>query len=187
MHHLIAATNNTIQPVNKIRKQMKQEGILQVLGLILLSVLPRYLAMSSTMMLGYYCLYAVTMSISGYYLSKFYLFYQRLTSADLSTREHLYSTYYEIKIHLEMYRAFTYIIVALALGFVTMYGMIDAPYILKEIGGNVDSKVIMVLVAAFVGLVALIGAATEWGLSMYYGKYLKEIRAMITDLNTTGE
>ncbi|MBC9934726.1 hypothetical protein [Chitinophaga qingshengii] len=179
MHH-----NNAIQPVNKIRKQMKQEGMLQVLGLILLSLLPRYLTMNSTMTVGYYCLYAVTMSISAYYLFKFYLFYQRLTSADLSTREHLYSTYYEIKIHLEMYRAFSYIIVVLALGFITMYGMMEVPYILKIIDGNVDAKVIMVLVVAFVGLVALIGAATEWGLDMYYGKYVKEIRGMITDLTT---
>ncbi|NML41302.1 hypothetical protein HHL17_29180 [Chitinophaga sp. G-6-1-13] len=184
--HLQLSTPATNQPVNKIRKNMRQEGILQIISLIFLAALPRYFVLSPLVMVGYYCLYAILVSVSGYYLYKFYQFYQRLSTANLSTKEHLYGAYYEIRIHLEMYRSFTYIILVLMLGFATLYGLVDTPHILKSIQDKLNVNGIIVLAVALTGVVTLIGIVTECTLESYYGRYVKEIRQQIADL-TAGE
>ncbi|MBC9912612.1 hypothetical protein [Chitinophaga varians] len=175
----------TLQPINKIRKNMKEEGVLQIIGLIFLAALPRYFVLSPRAMVGYYSLYAILVSVAGYYLYQFYQFYRRLATTNLSAKEHLYGTYYEIRIHLEMYRSFTYIILVLMLGFATLYGLIDTPHILKSIQDKLHVNGIMVLAVALVGMVTLIGIGTEYTLESYYGKYLKQIRQQIAELTVT--
>lgn len=163
---------------------MREEGGLQVIGLCFLSMLPRIFTLSPMATIGYYSLYAVLVAICGYYLYKFYRFYQQLSTADLSTREHLYSTYYEIKVHIEMYRSYTYIILVMMLGFATLYGLIDAPFLLKRIEEKLRINAVLGIAAFFVTVVTLLAVATECTLESYYGKYLKEIRRQITDLTT---
>lgn len=181
--HLQLTTSAAVQPVNKIRKHMKEEGVLQIVGLILLAALPRYFVLSPLVTVGYYSLYAVMVAISGYYFFKFYRFYQHLSTANLSTKEHLYGTYYEIRVHLEMYRSFTYIILVLTLGFTTLYGLMDAPHILKSIQDKLHVSGTMVLAVGFITVVTLLAVATEYTLESYFGRHLKEIRKQISDLN----
>lgn len=172
------------QPLSRIRKNMREEGGLQVIGLCFLAVLPRFFTLSPMATAGYYSLYAVLVAICGYYLYKFYRFYQHLSTADLSTREHLYSTYYEIRVHIEMYRSYTYIILVMMFGFATLYGLTDAPFLLERIGEKLQVNPVLVIAAVFVAIVTLLAVATECTLESQYGKYLKEIRQQLSDLTT---
>lgn len=81
-----------------------------------------------------------------------------------------------------MYRSFTYIILVLMLGFATLYGLIDAPHILKSIQDKLHVNGIMALAVALVAMVTLIGIGTECTLESQYGRYLKQIRQQIADL-----
>ncbi|RBL88317.1 hypothetical protein [Chitinophaga flava] len=170
------------QPVDKIRKTMQQEGIVQLLSIILMAFAPKYFGMDRTTQSAYYCLYGVMVAISGYYFSKFFLFYKRLNSNMLTTKDHLYEVYYDIKLNIEMYRSCTYSILMLALGFVTVYGLVDAKLARFFADRHIEDITIITVVLTFVTLTLLVALATEWWIKLYYGKYLREIKAILDQL-----
>ncbi|MBC9912618.1 hypothetical protein [Chitinophaga varians] len=168
-------------PVDKIRRTMKQEGWVQLLSIIILAFPPMYFK-AQVLVVAYYCLYGVMLALSGYYFYRFYRFYRRLGSTVLSAKEHLYEVYYDIQLHIEMYRSFTYGLLMLALGFVTMYILIVPGSIRAAIGNDFSSATVIKTVVIFAGFIAGIVVSTEIWVGRCYGKYLKEIKKIKDEL-----
>ncbi|MBC9934732.1 hypothetical protein [Chitinophaga qingshengii] len=162
------------QPVERIRQYVKREGWGQLLAIVLLGYAPHF-CKTELQVVAYYSLYSVMVAICGYYLYRFFRFYRRLGTTALSTREHLDEVYYDIQLHVEMYRSWTYAILMLALGFATIR-------LLTSPGVVIDSTMVIKMILLFAVFMLLIVVCTELWIRYTYGRYLKEIKKIRGEL-----
>ncbi|MGJ1267493.1 hypothetical protein ACR78F_08825 [Sphingobacterium spiritivorum] len=113
--------NTTI--AEPVRKQMRIEFFGQVTGLIALLFVPYYFNFNQAMTSVYMVFYALTLSFSGYYLYKFYSFYKSALTIDLENSKDLTWFYHELKLNVNIYTNFNFIMIitALAYGITCLY------------------------------------------------------------------
>ena len=175
-------TANT--PLDKIRKNLKNEFIYQIISIIALAFIPilyRFQPIFSTAFYGIYVLFIV---ICVYFLVKLFLFYKRLNSANTNTKDNLYDTYFDIRLNMEMYKSFTYSIMPFALAFAVMIILKDNSQEVIDVMLKKKSADFIIggLFGGFIGAMISVAFLTEWWVNHFYGKYAKEIRKIIDEL-----
>jgi len=171
-------------PLDKIRKNLKNEFVYQFLSILFLGLIPVLYKFSPLMTTSFYGLFVLFLVICAYFLMKLYWLYKRLNTADTTTKDNLYETYYEIRLNMELYKSFTYSLVPFALIFVTMIFLNDhthdvMDFILHKKSANL---IIGGLFAGFISMMITVAFFTEWWINHFYGKYAKEIRKVLDEL-----
>ena len=170
-------------PLDKIRKNLKNELILQAISVGIIGGLPFLYRFSSDLKAVFYMLFLPFVAICSYFLIKLYQFYKRLPKQQLSTKDSLYETYYDILLNIQLYKSFTYSLVPFALVFVGMIMLHDFQGVLTDFfNPEKNRKAIGFAVGFFIGMTASIGFVTEWWVHKFYGKYAKEIRKVLDEL-----
>jgi uncharacterized membrane protein YjgN (DUF898 family) len=171
-------------PLEKIRKNLKNELIMQIASIGIIGLIPVFLEFSDTLCFAFYLLFLPFLSISAYFLIKLYNFYKRINIQQLSTKDSLYETYYDIMLNIQLYKSFTYSIVPFALVFVGMIFLNDhtAQELTQFLSAEKQSKMLGFVVGLFIGLTVSVGFVTEWWVQKFYGKYAKEIRTVLDEL-----
>jgi hypothetical protein len=187
--HVVLPTNlekiqSTKTPVDKIRKNLKHEFYLQLLAVVLIGFFPKLLKFDISMIVGFYVSYAVFVAISIYYFVKLYLFYKRLSSASVNTKDNLYEIYFDIKLNMELYKSFSYSLLPFVLIFQGMYLFSRFSSLGEKIisAGVIDYLFLFIVLGGFVISVLLTGILTEYWVNYYYGKYAKQIRKVLDEL-----
>ena len=164
-------------PVEKLRKAMQMEFFVQLFSLILIAFMPKISSLNQVMVIPFYAVYLVIIAISVQYYYKFRTFYKSLGTNTLSSKDNLYALYYEAKLNIEMYKAYTYTLLPFALIIGVMYTVgHKSGEITRLLAKAADHQGIALgLAASFVLLVLAITALTEEWISQVYGKYLKQI------------
>src|ERR1044072_7469329 len=101
-------------PVERIRKNMRIEFVV-MLCLIISIPLLRVAYKDQLAPMPFYAMYVALIILTIFYYIKFYLFYKRLDTAALNSKDSLYEVYYDIKLNIEMYRSFNYSVIPLLL------------------------------------------------------------------------
>lgn len=171
-------------PLEKIRKNLKNELIMQVVSIIVIGLIPIFYQFSYNISFAFYLLFLPFLAICAYFLIKLYNFYKRITIQQLSTKDALYETYYDIMLNIQLYKSFTYSIVPFALMFLGMIFLNDhtTNELIHFLSSQKQKKMIGFLIGLFLGLTVSIGFVTEWWVHKFYGKYAKEIRKVIDEL-----
>lgn len=171
-------------PLDKIRKNLKNEFIYQMLAIVVLAFIPFFYKFSHLVSTAFYGLYALFLVICVYFLVKLFLFYKRLNKANTNTKDNLYDTYFDIRLNMELYKSFTYSIVPFALVFASMIIFKDHSQEIVDVILNKKSGDFILggLFGMFVGIMISVGFLTEWWVNYFYGKYAKEIRKIIDEL-----
>lgn len=171
-------------PLEKIRKNLKKELIIQILSIVFVGLVPIIYNFSGDLYFAFYLLFLPFLSICIYFLIKLYNFYKRINNLQLNTKDSLYETYYDIMLNIQMYKSFTYSMLPFALMFFGIVYLND--HTIQEFPKFTSiekrNEFIAVLVVLFVGFVMSIGFVTEWWVHKFYGKYAKEIRKVIDEL-----
>jgi hypothetical protein len=167
-------------PIDKIRKQMKQEFFVQLLSLLLLAFTPKIFGFSSELKSIFILFYAISCAFCTYYFFKFYTFYKHSYDLGLDSRKNLLWFYYEMKLNIELYKALTYILGFIALSFCTTALFIIKGTLLSEILQKIS--MFYIVINAFVAIL-VIGLITEFWAKLYYGKYVKQIKTIIDSLD----
>lgn len=167
-------------PVDKIRKGMKAEARGLLIALVLAGFWGQYME-TPIVVVTYYCLYGVMLSLCGYYAYRFYRFYRRLGASVLSAKEHLYEVYYDVQLHMEMYRSATYAVMMLGLGFLTIL-MWRKPGFMPAADASVGLWAVLKMAAVFIVFVAWGIVSTEVWVRIRFGRYLKEIKKIKDEL-----
>ena len=171
-------------PVDKIRKLMLGEFCLQVPAVILIFFLPSVFKLEAVYYLPYYCLYTVFVLVCVYYFLKFYLFYKRLNTAAVSSKDSLYALYYDIKLNIEMYKVFNYTLSPFALIYFFMYWSHYFSFEYKDLMKGAGNNYVFLIV--FIGTsllsVVLTFIFTDFYIKRYYGKYASEIKSVLDEL-----
>src|SRR5690606_31814822 len=121
----------------------------------------------------YYALYALMLLICGYYLVKFYIFFREMNHSTLSSKENLYELYYEIRLKIETYKSFSYILMPFSILFcaILIFGQDTQGFFHKL--GNITSTNMIAFFILFSAIIILITVMTNWWVNYFYGKYVK--------------
>lgn len=169
-------------PLDKIRKNLKNEFFYQVISIVLVGFVPFMNNFPQTMVKPFYLLFSMFVAVSIYYLVKLFFFYKRLNAVSLNTKDNLYETYFDIRLNMELYKTFGFALTP----FVVLFLVGTAYY---EMSKNQDVVLSSLQNSHFIGLfvavalaILFMGIALEWWVQYFYGKYAKEIRKVIDEL-----
>ncbi|WP_163409286.1 hypothetical protein [Flavobacterium ajazii] len=169
-------------PLDKIRKNLKKEFFYQFSSIILIGLIPVIYQFPDKATAFFYLIFSMFTAVCVYYLTKLYFFYKRLNNITLKTKDSLYETYFDIRLNMELYKTFGFALTP----FVVM-GLIGFQYYLLsqssdfEINQISNSQLIAFIVLIFFSIICM-GAALEWWVHHFYGKYAKEIKKLIDEL-----
>ncbi|MBE8727446.1 hypothetical protein [Flavobacterium hungaricum] len=169
-------------PLDKIRKNLKGELIGQSVAVVLMGFTPILFDFPSKWIVPFYLLYSIFTSVTVYYLVKLYIFYKRLNKINLKTKDSLYETYFDIRLHMELYKTFGFALTPFLVLF--LVGFLYYRFSLKP-GFQLDNFSNQFLIGVFVMVafsILWMGITLEWWVRSYYGKYAREIRKVIDEL-----
>ena len=173
-------TANT--PLDKIRKNLRNEFIYQISAIILIGFVPMYSSFPEKMVAIYYLLYAVMVAISVYYLAKLFFFFKRINNTPLNTKDSLFETYTDIRINMELYKTFSFALTPFLVVYLLGSSLYESQHASQLLNGDISTKILMVIVGVVVFSILFMAIATEWWVNHFYGKYAKEIRKVIDEL-----
>jgi hypothetical protein len=173
-------TANT--PLDKIRKNLKNEFIYQIISIVLIGFIPNIYRFPETMLLPFYLLFSIFVAICVYYLVKLYLFYKRLNRVTLNTKDNLYETYFDIRLNMELYKTFGFALTPFVVLFLVGILYYEISKTQEIVFTNLQNSHILALFLAVASSILFMGLALEWWVKYFYGKYAKEIRKVIDEL-----
>lgn len=166
-------------PLDKIRKNLKKEFILQIISIVLVGFVPLKYDFPEVAIAPFYLLYSIFVAVSIYYLVKLFLFYKRLNNTTLNTKDSLYETYFDIRLNMELYKTFGFALTPFLILFLigTMYFQLPKGSDLFTSNTN-----LMVLFGVVIFVILFMGLSLEWWVHHFYGKYAKELRNVLNKL-----
>ncbi len=171
-------------PLEKIKRNLRIEFVLHIIAIAFLGLLPALNFIDVQYSMLFYALFSGLMATCIYYFFKFFKFYKRLVSMNLNTKDNLYETYFDIKLNMEIYKTFNFVILPLALGLIFLEFISLTKIPLQNIDHGLTSKPYFMIILAFgiVSQLLIIGLLTEWWVHFFYGKYAKQIKKVIDEL-----
>ncbi|WP_316797587.1 hypothetical protein [Pedobacter agri] len=167
-------------PIDIIRRKMKHELNYQLLALVLMAAFPYLFGLSPQMKLVYLAFYAITCGFTAHYFFKFYRFYKNSYDMTMDSRKSILWFFYEMKLNIELYKALTYIIAFIWVGFIAVYLLIEKTGAINKVLAKLSPTYI--LLNCFVTII-IIGIITELWAWYYYGKYLKRVKKIVDELD----
>jgi hypothetical protein len=170
-------------PLEKIKKNLKNELIIQVLMMVLIGLIPLSIDMKYSFLLAYYLLYAVSIIISIYFTIRLYLLYKNFTNIGATTKDNLYEIYYNIRLFIETYKSFSYAFFPFGLFYMFLLplGKKSGKLIKIILDANQENVALILILIIFVFMI-LMWLMTEGHTKLFYGKYAKEIRKVLDEL-----
>ncbi|RFS21418.1 hypothetical protein DVR12_16095 [Chitinophaga silvatica] len=167
-------------PVERLRKGMKSEFWVQCLVLVIVGFTPKFFYLQPQMILPFYALYSCSLVVSIYYFFKLYVFYKRIGSLSLTSKDNLYELYYEARLSIEVYKSFTYMLVPFFMVMaVLLFASVKVDGLYQRF---LDNETLMLMAAfSFANVIALIILMTEIWIKYGYGKYIKQIKAVLDE------
>jgi hypothetical protein len=121
-------------------------------------------------------------AVTAYYFLKFYKFYTKMEDSSLQTTQNLLKTYYDLRLHIEMYKSLNYILYPFVF---LMMVMLQKERFAAELS-HLDSPEgwpFITVVSLTIGLstLLLIVFTNQWVNSLY-GKYARQVKQILNDL-----
>jgi hypothetical protein len=170
-------TANT--PLDKIKKNLKNELIFQSLTVLLSGFAPVMQGFPVSWITPFYFVYSMFAAVSIYYLIRLFLFYKRLSKTTLNTKDSLYETYFDVRLNMELYKTFTFALTPFMVMFLLGFALFAKPDLKIA---ELDNTVLITTLIIISSAILFVGLMTEWWVQHYYGKYAKEIKKVIDEL-----
>ncbi len=182
-----AIQGRTSSAVTKIRSRMRNEFIATIVSyLILLGVLLRS---NDPFLFNITCILFFTMILlNGYYFFKFYIFYRSIGQYDTSLKSSISKVAYELELNTEVYKTYNFCITPLAImvAIAIICGKEASVFIQTGLSAGPDGTrhLLMILLILFISF-AVAFVLIEAQVKLLYGKYLKELKGIISDLEAS--
>ncbi|KGO96131.1 hypothetical protein [Flavobacterium enshiense] len=168
-------------PLDKIRKNLKNEFVYQIISIVLLGFVPFVHNLPTKFFAPYYLLFTIFVAVCAYYLVKLYIFYKRLNKTTLNTKDSLYETYFDIRLNMELYKTFGFALTPFLVLFMLGFLYLGFSKTL-DLSTGLSNFHLATLFAVVASTILLMGLALEWWVHYFYGKYAKDIRKVIDEL-----
>ncbi|MGO4772664.1 hypothetical protein ACEN2I_13450 [Flavobacterium sp. W22_SRS_FK3] len=169
-------------PLDKIRKNLKNELIYQTISVLLIAFTPYIFHFEQKFIMPFYLLFSMFTAVCVYYLVKLYLFYKRLNNIALKTKDNLYETYFDIRLNMELYKTFGFALTPFMVLFLVVFVYYQA---LKSANFSIlefNNTELISIFSVVVFTMLFMGLMLEWWVHFFYGKYAKEIKKVIDEL-----
>ncbi|GAA4435609.1 hypothetical protein GCM10023091_12360 [Ravibacter arvi] len=177
----IARLKKAQHPLEKLRRTMKNECWSQLAAVLFAGAIPQVFGLSPAFYVVYYTAYSMLLVTSGYYFYEFYQFYKEVGLYHADTHESLWKIYYELRLNMERYQSFGFLLLPYFLVATALLGydrLISEGKTLQQITSQ--QQVIILLVTLFSTLLA-IGAIVLWT-RYVYGKTAREIDGLLKEI-----
>ena len=178
----LAKIKSANTPLDKIRKNLKKEFIFQMISIIFIGFVPVLYRFPQKTVMPFYLLYSFFVAVSIYYLVKLFLFYKRLPTVTLTTKDSLYETYFDVRLNMELYKTFGFALtpfIVLFLVGVFYFQYSERPgFQLADVTNNMWISMFVIVAVS----ILFMGLALEWWVRRFYGKYAKEIKNVLDEL-----
>ncbi|TRX33526.1 hypothetical protein FNW52_15645 [Flavobacterium sp. ZT3R18] len=172
--------NSANMPLEKIKKNLRNEFFYQILSIILIGFVPFFYSFPANAIPPFYLLFSIFVAVCIYYLVKLYVFYRRLGKTTLSTKDSLYETYFDIRLNMELYKTFGFALIPFVILFLIGFMYYVTPDFFTK---GLNSTPFLVTTFSIVTFsILFMGVALEWWVHYFYGKYAKEIRKVLDEL-----
>ena len=166
-------------PLDKIRKNLKNEFIYQIISIIFIGFAPVIYDFPAKAVVPFYLLFSMFTAVCIYYLIRLFIFYKRLSNITLKTKDSLYETYFDIRLNMELYKTFGFALTP----FLALFTIGTAYYVMPAMQlGELSNSVLIALVIVVAISILIMGLILEWWVHYFYGKYAKEIRKVLDQL-----
>lgn len=166
-------------PIETIRKKMKGEFNYQLVGMFIIALCPFTFNFPPKIIPVFVAFYSIMCGFTAYYFYKFYTFYKNGYDLSLDSRKNLLWFYYEMKMNVELYKALSYIIVFIAIAFISIAFLLVSK---DNLPGARPYSIPVIMVVCF-STILVMGLATELWAKYYYGKYLARLKSIIDSLD----
>ncbi|WCT12894.1 hypothetical protein [Mucilaginibacter jinjuensis] len=182
----VAMQGKTTSAVTRIRKNMKSEFI-GTLCSYPIFIWFLFFRQTDPFLFNITSLLFFSMAIlNAYYFFKFYVFYRSISNYDVSMKSSITKVAYELELNTEIYKAHSFCItpIAIMIAIGLLCGKQTSAYILQGLTDSSHSATSHLLIMFGILLISFIGAFIFINLHirLKYGKYLKELKAIICDL-----
>ncbi|WP_290797199.1 hypothetical protein [Flavihumibacter sp. UBA7668] len=169
------------QPLDKIRFNMKKELIFQSLAIVLMGFWPIQFRFNQQFSMAYYSIYLLLLIVSLYYFYRFYGFFKMMHNYSGNSKDSLYELYYEIRINMEAYKSFSFLLVPFAM--IAALLIVFNSRMLKnpEKPLLTDADWIFIPIVLVCMTIFIIWATNRW-VDSFYGKHAKKIKNLLDEL-----
>ncbi|MFD2904790.1 hypothetical protein [Sphingobacterium anhuiense] len=168
-------------PLDKLKRKMKNEWYMQFIAILFLLFFPQVMHIHPSLYIIYYTSYALLVVISVYYLNLFRLFYNKINDYTADTKDSLLEIYYELKINIERYHAFGFLLLPVALVAIALYvntiKLERGDSFTTESHSETISFIILTLVVSFTFILSIL-AWTKY----IYSPYVKQLKKILDEL-----
>jgi hypothetical protein len=175
----------TSSAVEKVRKNMRNELLLAVGGYLVIAVALLVMKQPDTVVRIIAGILLPTMFLLNcFYFFRFYLFYKRISRYDFSMKESIRKMAYELELNMEIYKTYNLCIAPLAVlsGITLVEGAFVSSFIQKMVTPEYITVTVTILLISF----AATFAGLEWHVNHLYGRYLRELKQAMEDLEKEG-
>ncbi len=172
------------QPLDRIRFNMRKELICQSIAIVTMGFWPVFFRFNYEFSIFYYSIFALLVVITVYYFARFYQFFKDIHNYSASSKDSLYELYYEIRLNMEAYKSYSFLLVPFAI--VAAMLIVFNSKMQKNPGMPLmDSSDWVKYPLVVVVMVAFIIWATHRWVDHFYGKHAKQIRKLLDELKET--
>ncbi|WEK19374.1 MAG: hypothetical protein P0Y49_21605 [Candidatus Pedobacter colombiensis] len=171
-------------PLDKIRRNMRHEFVVQVLSVILIAFVPQIYSLKPALLLPFNAIYMLFVMTSVYFFSRFYAFYKRVGATSLTTKDALYEINYDIKLNMELYKMFSYMLFPFVLMILSLL-LISIKYnhVIRLLqSGITNTSFYLYFGLSVAAIYALLHFSAVYWLKTCYQKYAKEIENILKEL-----
>ncbi len=169
-------------PLDKIKRNIINEFIYQVISIVLIAFIPLIYNFPPKGMILFYLLYSLFTAVCFYYFVKFYLFYKRLNTIALKTKDSLYETYFDIRLNMELYKTFGFALTPFLMLYLIGFFYFEFTKTPGFFAEEFTNYQLFGMLSIVVFCMLFMGITLEWWVHKFYGKYAKEIRKVIDQL-----
>jgi hypothetical protein len=169
-------------PLDKIKKNLKNEFIYQIISIVFMGFIPLIYSFPAKMTVLYYLLFSLFTAVCIYYLVKLYLFYKRLNTVTLKTKDNLYETYFDIRLNMELYKTFGFALTPFLILFLIGFGYFEFSKIPGFFAKEFTNFQIAGISSIVVFAMLFMGISLELWVHRFYGKFAREIKDVIDEL-----
>ncbi|WP_417237120.1 hypothetical protein [Bizionia paragorgiae] len=178
---------STQLPLQKVRKNLRNEILTQILVFLCLFGMPNFLELNKIANGFYYILLFITTLIAITYLLKMGSFLKRTMDISSNSKHVLLNIVHELKLTLEVYKT-AVISGSLLLPFIafvvyTGKGKFEDSLLFDILTFNISFINLILYLGGYIMASLLIVLITNWWTNRLYGKYVKTIEKTLDDIN----
>lgn len=166
-------------PIQKIRRNIKTELLTQIVIILLLFTIPRFIEMNPVAKGMYFILIFITSLITITYLIKMNGFIKETSNLSFTIKDVLATTLSELKLTIEVYKTavISGSLLLPVVAFILIKGRnsIDESAFLDIITFNIPFEKIILYIIGYLVMAITIYIITNWWTNILYGKYINDL------------